>query len=128
MRSPSQPDGAVDPLVGSTVPGGDQAEPTSPAVRYPGLFITDLTANPNNSLAGDWQFGGKAYPPNAVFGTWKGAVRTVDKTKVPTVFTVTPDVDPSKNDWNIDGGDSVPAGLVNQGTERKCVGMWPSWD
>jgi len=55
MRSPSQPDGAVDPLVGSTVPGGDQGG-TDLAGRpiFPALFITGPHGNPNNSLAGDW--------------------------------------------------------------------------
>src|SRR6185436_172524 len=49
------------------------------------------------------------------FGTWKAAVRTVDKTRTPELVTVTPDADPAKNDWNLDGGDPAPPGLVNQG-------------
>src|SRR5262245_22701866 len=115
MTGPDDADSAFDPLVGATDQTGDQAG-TDLADRpiYPALFITDITADPN-SLAGDWQYGGTAFPPHAVFGTWKGAVRTVDKTKVPAVVTVTPDVDPAKNDWNVDGGDPVPDGLKNEG-------------
>src|SRR5437764_1783399 len=115
MRSPSQPDTALYPLVCSTVPGADQSGTLPLRGALPiSLFITDITTNAN-SLAGDWQFGGTAFPPHAVFCTWKGAVRTVDKTHVPAVVTVTPDADPNKNDWNVDGGDTVPDGLVNQG-------------
>jgi len=111
----SNPGSALNPLVGSTALSGDQAgTDVSGRPLYPSLFMTDITADPD-SLAGDWQFGGTAIPPHAVFGTWKGAVRTVDKTKNPAVVTVTPDADPAKNDWNLDGGDPAPAGLVNQG-------------
>src|SRR5262249_18214560 len=42
----------------------------------PMLFITDITNNPNDR-SGDWQWGGTAYAPNAVFGTWKGVVKTI---------------------------------------------------
>src|SRR5207249_1624526 len=73
---------------------------------FPALFITDITDDPS-SRSGDWQFGGTPIAPNAVFGTWKGAVRTVDKTKIPTVITVTPDADPAKNNFNLDGGDAA---------------------
>src|SRR5439155_12296855 len=62
-----------------------------------------------------WQSGGTAIPPHAVFGTWKGAVRTVDNTRTPTVVTVTPDADPTQNAWDVGAGDPVPDGLVNQG-------------
>ena len=48
---------------------------------WPALFITDITADPNNR-AGDWQFGGTPLGPHAVFGTWKGAVRVVDRQQV----------------------------------------------
>jgi hypothetical protein len=51
-----------------------------------------------------------------VFGTWKAAVRTVDKTVSPATVVVTPDADPAKNNWNLgDGSDAPPAGLTNQG-------------
>src|SRR5207247_9339470 len=75
---------------------------------------TDITFNANDR-SGDWQFGGVPNNPNDVFGTWKAAVRNVDKTKSPAEITVTPDGDPAKNDWNLDGGDPVPPGTVNQG-------------
>lgn len=51
---------------------------TSGRPIWPALFITDITNNLNDN-SGDWQMGGtSAIPPNALYGTWKGAVRTVD--------------------------------------------------
>ena len=51
-----------------------------------------------------------------MFGSWKGAVRTVDRTKNPPVVTVVPDVDPAKNNWSLGAGaDPVPSGLANLG-------------
>jgi len=67
---------------------------------FPALFITDIT-DLSNSTAGDWQQGGiSPFPPNAVYGTWKGAVRTVDQTQTPAQITVTPDSDPAQNFWS----------------------------
>ena len=85
---------------------------------FPALFITDVTYNPPfpQNLAGDWQYGGRAYPPSFVSGTWKAAVRIVDKTTNPATITVTPDADPPVNNWNLGpGADPVPPGLTNQG-------------
>jgi hypothetical protein len=83
---------------------------------FPALFITDVTYNPPNPLAGDWQYGGTAYPPTFVSGTWKAAIRIVDKTTNPPTITVTPDGDPAVNNWNLGpGADPVPAGLQNEG-------------
>jgi len=82
---------------------------------WPVLYITDITNDPANR-AGDWQMGGRPSNPNAVFGTWKGAVRTVDNTKNPATVTITPDADPAKNNWNLGpGADPVPAGLAGEG-------------
>jgi len=53
---------------------------------------------------GDWQWGGAAIPPHAVFGTWKGAVRTIDRTKSPAVVTVTPDADLRRTIGNLGAG------------------------
>src|SRR5204862_4366297 len=79
------------------------------------LFITDIT-NDRTSRAGDWQYGGTPIAPDDAFGTWKAAVRTVDKTASPATITVTPDGDPAKNNWNLGAGsDTPPAGLTNQG-------------
>ena len=117
----TNPGSAMPPLVGSTITCAtdfDQAGvDVSGRPMFPALFITDLTANPGNPYAGDWQYGGTAIPPDAVFGTWKAAVRTVDHTKNPVAVTVTPDGDPlAKNHWNLGpGSDPVPPGLVNQG-------------
>jgi hypothetical protein len=115
----SNPGSAVNPAVGTTALTGDQAgTDLSGRPMFPALFITDITNDPT-SKAGDWQFGGIGIPPHAVFGTWKGAVRTVDKTKTPAVVTVTPDVDPAKNNWNLGPGSDTPPGgfasLANEG-------------
>ncbi len=112
----SNPGSAVNPALGTTASSGDQAgNDISGRPMYPALFITDITQNPN-SMAGDWQNFGTPVAPNAVFGTWKGAVVTIDKTKSPSTVTVTPDADPSKNNWNLGtGSDPVPGGLTNEG-------------
>lgn len=109
----------TNPEVGSTHTSGDLAG-TDVAdgggrPMYPAMFITDLTVNGNGSRAGDWQYGGTAVLPHRVCGTWKGAVRTVDKTVSPNKITITPDADPAKNDWNLGGGEPPPAGTTNQG-------------
>jgi uncharacterized repeat protein (TIGR01451 family) len=113
---PQSPGSVLNPTVGSTIQGGDQAGvDVSGRPMFPALFITDTTADPN-STAGDWQYGGAAIPPTAVFGTWKGAVKTVDYTHTPALVTVTPDADPAKNNWSLGAGaDPVPGGLANQG-------------
>ena len=109
------PGGATNPAVGTLALTGNQAG-TDLANRpmFPALFITDITDDPT-SKAGDWQFGGTAIPPHAVFGTWKGAVRTIDQTKTPATVSILPDTDPAKNDWNLGAGDPAPAGLKNEG-------------
>src|SRR2546426_617552 len=121
---PSNPGSVLHPQVGATALDGDQAGTDTSACTghpdlcdrpvFPALFLTDISSDPN-STAGDWQHGGTPIPPHAVFGTWKAAVRTVDKTKSAAAITVTPDSDPAKNGWNLDGGDPAPSGLHNQG-------------
>jgi len=141
---PSSPAGTTNPEVGATDLDGDKAGTDTNMCTgfpdlcdrplFPALFITDITDEPS-SKAGDWQSGiidpqsGAAapeaipVPPDAVFGTWKGAVRTLDKTKNPPSVTVTPDRDPAKNNYNLDGGDTAPTGLTNQGYGAEIV-----WD
>ena len=138
------PDGVLNPQVGTTDLDGDFAGTDTSSCAgfpdlcdrplFPALFITDITNDPT-SKAGDWQSGvidpqtGAAapeatpIPPNAVFGTWKGAVRTLDNTRNPPSVTVTPDSDPAKNSYNLDGGDTAPTGLTNQG-----YGAEIAWD
>ncbi len=119
----TNPDDAQPPVVGSTIQDGDQAgADTAGRPIYPVMYITDVTANPGNPLAGDWQYGGIGVPPDAVFGTWKGAVRTVDKTTNPATITVTPDADPTTNNWNLGpGSDPVPTPTpTNQGYGAEC--------
>ncbi|MDT4938917.1 MAG: putative Flp pilus-assembly TadE/G-like, partial [Pseudonocardiales bacterium] len=87
----TNPGSTPNPAVGSTITSGDQAgTDTSARPAFPALYVTDITTNPA-STSGDWQNFGTAVPPQAVFGTWKAAVTTVDKTRSPAVFTVTPD-------------------------------------
>ena len=112
---PSSPASSLNPAVGSMALTGDQAgTDLEGRPMFPALFITDITAD-LGSRAGDWQFGGTAIPPHAIFGSWKAAVRTVDTTRSPAVVTVIPDNDPAENDWNLAGGGPVPAGLKNEG-------------
>jgi hypothetical protein len=108
----SNPGMVLNASVGSTATAGDQAG-TDPAGRpiAPSLFITDITNNPSNR-SGDWQMGGTAISPSAVFGTWKGVVRTVSG----GTMTVTCDADPAKNNWSLGAGSDAPAGtLSNEG-------------
>ncbi|HWX08940.1 MAG TPA: pilus assembly protein TadG-related protein [Gaiellaceae bacterium] len=112
----SVPAAAYNPAVGTTDLTGDAAG-VDPSNRplFPALFMTDITNAPT-STAGDWQFYGTAIPPDAVFGTWKAAVRTVDKTVSPAAISSTPDADPARNNWTLGGGsDAVPTGLSNEG-------------
>jgi hypothetical protein len=112
----SNPSVAVNPAVGTTATTGDQAgTDISGRPMTPSLFISDTTNDPNNR-SGDWQWGGAAIAPSAVFGTWKSFTRTVDKTTSPSTVTVTVGVDPAKNNWNLGAGsDPAPAGLANEG-------------
>jgi hypothetical protein len=111
----TNPGSVVDAKTGSNVLAGPQSGlDVSLRPMWPALFITDITADPK-SRVGDWQEGGVPRNPNAIFGTWKAAVRTVDTSKTPNLITITPDADPKKNAWVLGGGDPVPAGLTNQG-------------
>jgi len=110
----SNPGSATNPQLGTTDASGDQAgTDLSGRPMSPMLYITDTT-NDVNSRVGDWQWGGVGYAPSDVFGTWKGVVRTVDKTT--GTVSVTCDADPVKNNWNLGAGsDAAPAGLANEG-------------
>ena len=111
----TNPGSAVDPQLGTTMLNGVQSGlDASFRPMWPALFITDISNDPAER-EGDWQMGGRPFAPNAIFGSWKAAVRTVDMTKNPAVATITPDADPAKNNWNLAGGDPVPAGLANEG-------------
>jgi len=120
---PMSPGMAIDPKTGTNELAGDQSG-LDPSLRpmWPALFITDITTDSNNRV-GDWQEGGRPRGPNAVFGSWKGAIRTVDKTVTPNKVTITPEANPAKNNWDLGGGDPVPAGLTNQG-----FGAEARWD
>ena len=92
----------INPQVGAAETAGGTDTVGRP--MYPSLYITDLDVPPGNTneLAGDWQYGGTGIPPDAVFGTWKGAVKTIDQTVTPNIVNVTPDSDPPTNpNWNL---------------------------
>jgi hypothetical protein len=106
---------AANPAVGTTATPGDQAG-TDPSGRplAPSLYITDITNDPT-SRSGDWQYGGTAIPPSAVFGTWKSYAKTVDYTQGGLV-TLTGATDPAKNGLNLgSGADTPPPGVANEG-------------
>ena len=111
----TDPGSSTSPQTGTNMLVGDQSG-LDPSLRpmWPSLFISDISADPNNR-SGDWQQGGVPTAPNAIFGSWKAAVRTVDNTKSPSTVTITPDKDPAKNNWMLAGGDTPPSGLANEG-------------
>ena len=139
----TDPGTAIDPKVGTTILSGDQAGTDTATWNstygfidkgrplWPALFITDITAPNQNSTAGDWQQGGTAaIPPHAVFGTWKGAVRTVNYTALTgghATITVTADADPATNNWNLGtGADTPPGGFALYANEG--YGAEARWD
>ena len=80
---PADPGSVTSPQTGTNVLAGAQSG-LDPSLRpmWPSLFITDVSVAPT-SRVGDWQQGGRPSAPNAVYGTWKAAVRTVDETVSP---------------------------------------------
>ena len=111
----ASPSSIVNPQTGTNALAGDESG-LDPSLRplWPVLYITDVTKDPQ-SRAGDWQMGGRPISPNAVWGTWKSAVRTIDNSTSPPTVSVTPDTDPAKNDWNFILNDPVPTGVKNEG-------------
>ena len=121
----ADPGSVTSPQTGTNMLVGDQSG-LDPSLRpmWPVLYVTDVTANPT-SRAGDWQQGGLPTGPNAVYGTWKAAVRTVDTTVSPSTVTITPDADPAKNDWTLGGPDPAPSGLSDEGYGAEVVWSVP---
>jgi len=87
---------------------------------WPALFITDIT-NDTKAVAGDWQWGGSPVNPTYVAGTWKGAIRTVDANGA----SITPDVDPAKNNINYGNGHTAPSGAI---AKPEAYGTEVRWD
>jgi len=112
----TNPCSSTSPQTGTNALIGDQSGlDASLRPMWPSLFITDISADAMNR-SGDWQMGGAPRAPTAIFGSWKAALRTVDYTKNPATVTITPDADPTKNNWSLGtGADPVPAGLANEG-------------
>jgi hypothetical protein len=61
----ANPDHVVGPSVGDTSKKDSNGFP-----YFPAIFITDITDN-SNDQSGDVQNGGKASPPDELYGTWK---------------------------------------------------------
>jgi len=124
---PAVPSNVSYPATGTNSLFGDNSGlDQSLRPMWPVLYITDTTIDPE-SRVGDWQQGGKPFTPNAVFGTWKAAIRTVDKTVTPNLVTITPDADPAKNVWDLGpSADPVPTALVSNKNEG--YGAEVKWD
>jgi hypothetical protein len=78
------------------------------------LYVTDITANAS-SRTGDWQSGGTPIAPTAIYGTWKAAVRTIDKTRTPPAISIKTDSDPTPNGTNLGSGIPAPSGTEDLG-------------
>jgi hypothetical protein len=115
------PDNVTAPETGTNLITGQLAG-VDPVGRpmWPALFITDITSD-QKAVAGDWQWGGAPVNPTSVAGTWKGEVRTVGATGA----SITPDVDPAKNDQNYGNGHTAPAGTL---TKAEAYGTEVRWD
>lgn len=66
---------------------------------FPALYVTDISQFPGSTL-GDWQQSGSPVAPMAIFGTWRGAVKTVETNRNQTSVRFDADPDPAKNFWN----------------------------
>ena len=122
LTNPSSASGS--PLaIGSTVYSGPgAANDNAGRPLHPSLFITDLTVNGATARAGDWQYGGTAIAPNAVYGTWKGAVLATDNSTYPPKTTLTPDANPARNHKNVGpGGVNPPPGAQDLGYSTEIV-------
>jgi|SRR5579871_276426 len=121
----ADPGSVQSPQTGTNMLVGDQSGlDQSLRPMWPVLYITDVSVDPTSKV-GDWQQGGRPIGPNAVYGTWKAAVRTVDDTVSPATVTITPDADPAKNDWTLGGPDSAPSGLGDEGYGAEVVWSVP---
>jgi hypothetical protein len=120
VGAPYYPSANLTPSALALYQGSQTVNPSQPGASdasgrpmAPSLYITDITNDPN-SRSGDWQYGGTAYAPSDVFGTWKAFTETIDLTT--STVTVTTTADPAKNNWTLgSGSDTPPAGLTNEG-------------
>jgi hypothetical protein len=98
---------ATNPAVGCQGATDPSGRPLMPA-----LYITDITSNPT-SRAGDWQYGGTAIAPGAVFGAWKSCTETISSTGAVTLTVAS---NPAQNGTNLGpGADTPPPGLQSEG-------------
>ncbi len=122
----TNPGSAVNPAVGDTTVTGTQAA-VDPSTRplFPSLYLTDITTNPS-STSGDWQNGGTAITPSAVYGTWKPFSIAVNNTTSPATVTETGASDPTPaNGWNLGAGaDPVPASIAGSNAGYGTEVQW----
>jgi len=113
--SPWVPEGRVG-TSSAPVGLGNAIDPAGRALR-PGIYLTDLTVNGINSKIGDWQMGNdNPVAPTGVYGTWKGAIITIDNTKTPSVTSLVNRADPAKNHKVVGpGGTNPPAAAIDNG-------------
>ncbi len=105
---------ATNPAVGDTnVTGAAGVVDTSGRPLFPSLYVTDITNNPS-SMSGDWQNGGTAITPSAIYGSWKSYALTVNETTSPATVTQSGGTDPTPaNGWTLPAGaDPVPASIA----------------
>ena len=110
---------------------GGSPTATDPSGRfyYPALYITDVTANPANPTAGDFQNHGTPRNLNGgapfvddVFGTWSTATVSSSGTN----YTVTPPLD--KNNWNLGSNSDAPAGTTFAAMGNEGYGAEVRWN
>jgi hypothetical protein len=111
----ASPDSATEPRTGAhDLAGAQSGLDAAGRPVWPVLYVTDVTADPRDRW-GDWQEGGGPTGPDAIFGSWTSAVRTVATVLTPHRVAITPDDDPAPNGWSLGDGHPVPPGLVNEG-------------
>ena len=115
VGSPFVPEGRI----GTTSPPvglGNAVDPAGRPLR-PGIYLTDLTVNGATSKIGDWQMGNNnPVAPTALYGTWKGAIITIDNTKTPSVTSLVNRADPAQNHKVVGpGGTNPPASAIDNG-------------
>jgi hypothetical protein len=90
---------------------------------WPAVFVTDITINSGDN-SGDWQQGGTmAVAPNAVYGTWKGGVKTYDTTTSPATVSLSIDADTAANN-NTGMPDTPPGGFPARGESYGTEIVW----
>ncbi len=115
----------INPNVGdTTVTGAQAAVDGSGRPLFPSLFVTDITANASNT-SGDWQNGGTAIAPTAIYGSWKSYAITVNQETSPATITESGGNDPTANGWSLPAGaDPVPSAVQSDNAGYGTEVQW----